>query len=35
MKEWQTPELEIEIFYMEDVMTESFPDVGEEGTPWV
>lgn len=34
MKEWQTPELEIEIFYVEDVITDSNPELGTEDMPW-
>lgn len=35
-KEWQTPELEVLIFNIQDIITESpiDPDQGNQGTPW-
>ncbi len=36
MKEkWETPEVEVVAFCVEDVITASgMPDVGDQGTPW-
>ena len=34
-KEWQAPELEILIFSIQDVVSESPPDPGYYGTDWM
>ena len=34
MKEWLEPDLEIEVFSMEEVMTESNLGLGDNDTPW-
>lgn len=35
MKEWLEPDLEIEVFSMEEIMTVSYPDLDPDtDTPW-